>query len=178
MKKMITLLLVGLLVGSLLPGAASAGKGKKKKKPKPQVEEGSIALPAPWIDDSGCYAGLYRRISILSGESDPHKGTIGYSFDVDKKTWNKPFFLEGDGNGDLDIYFYTELGTPEDVITDPGAAGNPPSVSFNDRNTDGEYGKVPPEMNKVIICMMTEGSETSFTYTAGKGIKLPDWAQE
>ena len=53
MKKSIVLALSAALISSLLHPATAAGKK--------QVVEGSIALPAPYTDDTGCYA-------VLTGE--------------------------------------------------------------------------------------------------------------
>lgn len=173
-KKLMTLALAGMLVVALVPGAAEAGKKKKKSKPVVQTVEGSVPLPAPYTDDSGCYAGLHRRGSILTnGQANE---VIGYEFEVDEKTWGKPFFLEitgGQGSVDLDIYFYSEFGTQDDVINDPLNAGTPYTVSFNTRDNVGESGEVPADMTKVIVCMMAGGAAATFTYNAGDGVKAP-----
>lgn len=170
MKKLIGLAVAAVAVASLIPAASAA--------PKKQVEKGTLALPAPFTDDTGCYAGLHRRFAILTTGA-VKQSPIGYHFDVDPATWNKNFLLQVDGSqgaaaADMDIYFYNKFGTPEDVAGDPLAAGAPVTVSYNTREAGGEFGKVPPDMTKIIVCMMGNGAlNASFTYTAGKGVKAP-----
>ena len=165
MKKALTLLIAGSLAMGLLPGTATAGKPK-------QTETGTIIAPAPFTDDSGCFAGLHRRGAILTQENN--NGLVGWHFDVDPKTWNKKFVLEpsgGFGDVDMDILFYQEFGTPQQVVEDPGGAGAPASISFATREPGGESGKVPPTFKKVIICIYAGaqggGGGADFTYTAG-----------
>ena len=164
MKKLLTISLAGVLAASLLVPSAHAG-GKK------QTVEGMIALPAPYTDDTGCFAGLHRRGAILSQENN--NGVIGWHFDVDPATANKKFVLEAAGQGyvDLDILFYQKFGTPEDVVNDPGGAGAPASLGFQTRAAGGEKGKVPKGYPKAIICMyggaQGAGLGATFTYTAG-----------
>lgn len=165
MKKTIALLIAATLGLAVFPAAAGAGKPK-------QTEEGTILLPAPFIDDTGCYAGLHRRGAIMTMENN--NGVIGWHFDVDPKTWKKKFVLEpsgGFGTVDMDILFYQEFGTPEDVVSDPGGAGAPATVGFQTREPGGESGKVPPQFNKVIICIysgaQSQGGGADFVYTAG-----------
>ena len=173
MKKIVTLGLTALLAGSLLPSSATAAKAKQQK------VSGSIALPAPFTDNTGCYAGLHRRFAIVTQEQV--NGVIGYHFDLDPATLGKPFVLEatgGQGTVDLDIVFYYEFGTIEDVVGDPLNAGAPVSTSFNTREPGGESGIVPKgEYTKAIVCMyggdMGAGAGATFEYTAGKGVKLP-----
>jgi hypothetical protein len=155
---------------------ATAAKKKKKKKTYVQTQEGSIVLPAPFPTDmSGCYAGLHRRIAVATGTED-HNGVVGYSFDIDKRTWNKRFtlaLLEGQGDADLDIHFYTEFGTAEQA-TDPAYA--PPAFAYETRKPGGEKGKVPAKMTRAIVCIYggdpgggpTGGAQASFKYVAGK----------
>jgi hypothetical protein len=172
MKRAAVVMMAGALVLALA-GDAGAGKGKQQK------VEGSVVFPAPFADDSGCYAGLHRRALILTQGNN--NGIIGYHFDVDKKTWNKPFSLEvtgGQGDVDLDIYFYlADYGTVEQVVTDPLAAGAPPSMQYNTREPGGEAAIVPKQAKHVIVCMyggqQGAGFDASFTYTAGKGVKAP-----
>lgn len=165
MKKKVAILIAAALGLGMLPGAATAGKPK-------QSVEGMIALPAPYTDDSGCFAGLHRRGAIVSQENN--NGVIGWHFDVDPKTWNKKFVLEpsgGFGTVDMDILFYQEFGTMEDVVNDPGGAGAPASISFATREAGGEGGKVPKTFTKAIICIYSggqyQGGGANFTYTAG-----------
>ncbi len=166
MKKVITLGLAALVAGSLVPASATAGK------PKQQKVEGKIAMMAPYAGSglATCYAGLHRRTAILSQERV--NGVVGYHFDVEPATIGKPFVLEvtgGQGGVDLDITFYTEFGTVEQA-TDTAYA--PSNYGYETRAAGGEAGTVPEGMTKAIVCMHT-GAGATFTYTAGKGVKLP-----
>ena len=148
MKKLITLAVAAGLILAVVP-SASAGK-----KPR-QTETGLVVAPAPYTDDTGCYAGLHRRGNILTQGNN--NGPIGHHFEVDPKTWNKPFTLEvagtAAGSADLDIYFYlSDLGTPQQVVEDPQNAGSPPTISFNTREAGGEADKVPAQAKHVIVC--------------------------
>ncbi|MGH2753763.1 MAG: hypothetical protein ACRDLB_04960 [Actinomycetota bacterium] len=96
-------------------------------------------------------------------------GVVGFHFDVDPATWKKKFRLtpaEGEA-ADIDITFYAEFGTPEQA-TDTAYA--PANFSYEERNEEGEFGKVPPDMNKAIVCMKV-GQDVDFDYMAGKGVK-------
>jgi hypothetical protein len=175
-RRIVCAVLAASLVLALMPGAAT---GKRHRRPPPQKEQGTILMPAPWTDDTGCFAGLHRRVGIMTGRAND--GWVGAHFDVARRTWNRNFVLEvtgGSGYVDLDIYFYLGgWGTPEDVITDPGQAGAPPSVSFNTREEGGEAGKVPEGARSVIICMYGGGRgmgfDASWEYRAGRGVRLP-----
>ena len=164
MKKVITLLVAGALGLGVLPATAGAGAPK-------QTVEGIIALPAPYTDDSGCFAGLHRRGAIATQENN--NGVVGWHFDVDPKTVGKKFVLEpsgGLGDVDMDILFYDRFGTVED-LQDPLAAGSPASTGYQNREIGGETGKVPPMKPKAIICIyggqQGAGGGATFTYTAG-----------
>ncbi|MDQ3916145.1 MAG: hypothetical protein M3323_12610 [Actinomycetota bacterium] len=171
MKKLAALALGGLVAAALVPNATAAA-------PKQQKVSGSIALPAPYTDNSGCYAGLQRRVAILS--QGLVNGGIGYHFDLDPATIGKPFVLEptgGQSHVDLDITFYYKFGTPEDVAGDPLNAGSPVNTSFNTREAGGESGIIPKgEYTKAIVCMyggdQGAGAAATFDYTAGKGVKV------
>ena len=172
MKKLVTLALGGLVAASLVPNATAAA-------PPPQSVSGSIALPAPFTDNTGCFAGLHRRFAIVTQEQV--NGVFGYHFDLDPATLGKPFVLEvtgGQGTVDMDINFYYEFGTVEDVVNDPQGAGAPVSSTFATREPGGESGIVPKgDYTKAIVCVyggdQGAGAAATFEYTAGKGVKLP-----
>lgn len=168
MKKVLTIALASLLAASLLAPASAA--------PKKQTVEGTVVTPLPFIDDSGCFAGAHRRIAIITQEQV--NGITGYHFEVEKFTEGGTFTLEptgGLGEVDLDIYFYQEFGTVDDVINDPGGAGAPATVQFNTREPGGEAGEVPPGHPKVIVCMyggqQGGGAGASFVYEATAPVK-------
>lgn len=176
MKKLAITALAVVTAAALLPIGTAGAAGKKHKQ---QTVEGNILLPAPFLNDSGCYAGLYRRHNAFTMGAG--QGSNGYHFEVDEKTWKKPFVLEttgGQGHVDLDIYFYLDdLTTAEDFITQGGDPAPPAAISYNTREAGGEADLVPEMAENVIVCMYGGGQGTgfgaSFTYTAGKGVKLP-----
>ncbi len=168
MKKSLAIALGALMAASVLGPATAA-------KPSPQVVEGRIAIPARHPD--GCYTGLSRHLWSLFGESS--NGAVGWTFDVDKTTWNKPFFLEstgGVGNVDLDLTYYLgDFATREEFINDPPPAA-PGVAEFETHEGPGEAGKVPKGAIKAVVCVFAgeagQGAVgTSFKYSAGKGVK-------
>ena len=174
MKKILILMMTAVLALTVVQGAAIAGKKKATR----QSVDGMAAVPAPYTDNTGCYAGIQRRVAIASQEMA--KGVIGDNFDVDPGTIGKPFTLDvtgGQGDVDLDIYFYEKFGTVDDVTGDPVNAGSPYTLSFNTREAGGEFGIVPDNVTKVIVCMYGgpehAGVGATFHYEAGKGVKLP-----
>ncbi|MFN2389657.1 MAG: hypothetical protein ABR575_08665, partial [Actinomycetota bacterium] len=69
MRRFLAVLLAGLLVGSFMSTGALAGKKKKKK--VTQTVSGHIYLPATHpANDGGCFAGLHRRVLLLSNGSE------------------------------------------------------------------------------------------------------------
>ena len=167
MKKLIALALAVTAAVPLLSTGAQAGKPV-------QTEEGSIALPAPFAQGTfdGCWGGLTRRGTGQTGGAV--NGVTGYVFDIDKKSWNKPFKLEvtgGEGVVDLDPFLYIHYPGPEETPNDPVNGGTPSSIDFQTREEGGESGKVPPNTTKAIVCMYAgpthQGFNAAFTYTAG-----------
>lgn len=178
MKRFVIAILAGLIGAALLPQAADAGKAKQ------QHVEGSIALPAPFYGEAqgtnACWGGMHRRV-ITVGQGNP-QGLVGYHFDIDKATWNKPFVLEptgGMGTVDLDLFLYLHMPPLDEVPNDPVNFGTPVSVDFLTREAGGEHGIVPPNTVKAIVCLYGgtfggyAGANATFEYTAGKGVKLP-----
>src|SRR5688572_8972161 len=108
MRKIVSLAVVGVLALSALGAPATAAKKKKKVK---QSVDGSVAVPTVHQDTTKCYAGIHRRIETAS--SGNGQGVTGYHFDIDKKTWNKPFALKttSETPADIDIYFYMHYPT-------------------------------------------------------------------
>ena len=162
MKKAIAVLIAAAVGLALLPATAGAGKPK-------QTVEGSIAGAARHPD--GCYSGVHRRLQALSQQNA--NGLVGYDFDVDKKTWNKPFALEltgGVGYVDLDITYY--LGERETLEDFQGGDPAPPAtVAFETHEEGGEKGKVPNGAVYAIVCIYQSengaGAMADFTYAAG-----------
>ncbi|MEA2475816.1 MAG: hypothetical protein QOC87_15 [Actinomycetota bacterium] len=171
MRKLVALGLSAMIAGSLLAGPAHAAKAK------PQTVSGTIAAPAPFTDDTGCFAGITRRIAILTGEQ-AGSGAVGYYFNIDAATAGKPFNLSATSPlaaPDLDITFYQKFGTTDDVTGDPTGAGAPASIGFATRAAGGEHGIVPKGYPKAIICVYAGdqggSAAANFTYTAGPGVK-------
>lgn len=171
MRKLIAALSGVVIAASIVAGSAAAA-------PKKQQVEGSIVLPAPFTDDSGCFSGVHRRANAVAMGN--HNGVIGYSFPVDKATWKKPFKLDVSGGQggyiDMDITFYlAPLTTLDDVVAAGGDPPAPPAVSVATRKAGGESGVVPKGAIDVIVCMYGGpsgvGFAADFTYAAGKGVK-------
>lgn len=168
MKRLIGIVTSGFAVLALAGAPVGAA-------PKQQTVEGSIAAPARHPD--GCYTGLQRHATSLGGEES--NGAIGWTFSVEKFTWNKNFTLEptgGVGTVDLDLTFYLgEFATRDEWIANPAPAP-PASISFEEHGQPGEKGKVPKGALYGIVCIYldeTAGTALNvpFTYTAGKGVK-------
>ena len=165
MKKLVSLVAVGLIASTALSGAAVAGKKKGVR----QDVSGAIAMQAPPAETTdnpnGCYAGVHRRIAVAS--QGQVNGVVGYNFDVDPGTWNKKFRLTPGQAVDIDITFYSDFGTVEQAADRTYA---PYNVGFETRDNAGEVGVVPPDTTKVIVCMKT-GQQATFDYSAGAGVK-------
>jgi len=139
-----------------------------------QEVTGEIQQPAYYFDPNTqevtCYSGKHRRGAVLTDGAN--QGVDGYHFDVDQKTIGKNFVLTadgGEGTPDLDITFYDEFGTPEQ-LADPTYA--PVSVAFETRGPGGETGTVPAGMKLAIVCML-DGANVPFTYKTGASGSVP-----
>jgi len=154
MRKLLILAAVSVLA------ALPAGEAIAKKKAAHQHVEGALALPHPSTE--GC---VYRTQRMLFGAlGNAVNGVIGYTFEVDPKTAGKPFKLEVSDGAGVDISFYAEVNN----ASDPTSA--PSNLPFETAGPGGESGEVPPGFPYAFVCM-TEGTQASFTYTAGSGVK-------
>jgi hypothetical protein len=165
MKKLASLVALGLVASTALSGAAVAGKAKGAR----QDVSGTILMQAPPSDatnnPNGCYAGVHRRLAVASQERV--NGVVGYHFEIDPGTWKKKFRLTPGSAVDIDITFYSEFGTLEQA-TDTAYA--PLNYTFEERDNEGEAGVVPVDVTRAIVCMKT-GQNATFTYSAGAGVK-------
>ena len=164
MKKLALLVVAGAVL-TALPGAAVAGK-----KAAHQHVTGNIAMQAPPADatdnPNGCYSGVHRRLAVASQMQI--NGIVGFHFEVDPATWGKKFRLTPVTEGvDIDITFYEAFGTTEQAAETSYAPAN---FGFEERNTDGEAGKVPANMTMAIVCMKA-GQNADLLYEAGAGVK-------
>lgn len=169
MRKASALVIAAALATTLLVAPAPAA-------PKQQKVEGTILVPARHPD--GCYTGLQRHLTSLFGEMS--NGLLGWAFQVDKATWNKPFKLDGTGVGhvDLDLTFYLgEFATQDEWLNNPAPAP-PANQNYEEHGQSGEKGKVPKFALWGIVCIYADETAqppsavgVDFTYTAGKGVK-------
>ena len=168
MKKLVGTAVAGLMAFALVGGPAAAGKATQ------QHVEGTIALRAPFANQEeqleSCYAGVHRRLSLVAGEQA--RGIVGWDFEIDPGTYNKPFKLEvAGGAADLDLTFYMNgLGSVQDHVDNPPWGSTLATVDFEERGNEGEAGIVPKGATHAIVCMF-DGSQSSFMYMAGKGVK-------
>lgn len=155
MKKLVAAAATAILIAAPVQSAVAG-----KKAAAHQHVEGTIALPQGGNAAATC---VYRAQRTLFANGGPN-GVAGYTFEVDPATAGKKFKLEaGDGVG-LDISFYAEMGD----TTDPATA--PANYPYEAPGPGGEAGTVPAGYPIAFVCM-TEGTNGSFTYTAGKGVK-------
>jgi hypothetical protein len=158
MKKLIALAVTGLL--AVAPASAlGAKKGVR------QEMQGDVIAPTPYPTDGTCFSRLARTTNLASNGAV--NGVVGFTFDIDPRTAGKKFQLHQTGGADdvdLDLVYYADLGS----LDDPNAA--PAFMAYETREAGGEVGTVPAGMTKAIVCM-ANGSQASFHYMAGKGIK-------
>lgn len=156
MRRLIALVGVAAFIAGALSVPAVAGKKAVR-----QTVEGSILVPQGGNAAATCVYRAQRVLYIAMGEQV--NGVFGYTFTVDPGTVNKKFTLEGSAGAGLDISFYGELGT------DP-TADAPGNYAYENPGVGGESGLVPAGFPNAFVCL-TEGPNSTFTYTAGKGVK-------
>ena len=161
MRKLATAGIAAALIISMHGGGAAAAKKAAR-----QEVAGSIATPMAVPVENVCNTGAHRRTTHLSDGAMPD-GVVGYDFEVDPKTVNKPFVLTTDDPAaDFDITFYTAVGNDDDPTV------NPQYIDFETRAKGGEGGTVPKGYGYAFVCLY-EGQNSNFQYVAGKGVKAP-----
>ncbi len=154
-------ILIALVASQLLHLAPSLAK-----KPSPRQEViGEILLGTP-----DCSKGIHRRAHLVLG--DPVNGNTAYRFDVDPKTWRRPFVLEPTpgievtGTDLMVVFYYGDLGAPTD---------DDPRATLFWENAGGETGYVPTDSTEafVLFCQGSQyidnpsgGLQAGFTYIA------------
>jgi hypothetical protein len=151
------------LVAALLAGATA----DPKQPTGGQEESGQVigATPHPQ-DPAVCFQGIVRRMN-MAAQGNYNGPIFGAIFDVDKSTWGGKFKLKitdsMTGTEDIDLYLYKDFGPwiPDDPIA------NSPTIlaTYQERNTKGEAGKIPPGTTKAAICLWS-GIEVSWEYKA------------
>jgi hypothetical protein len=158
MRKKLLIAVLAALVVSVMPATAAV--------PAAQEESGIVVGPSPHPQDPNvCFQGVVRRMSMAAQGlyTGPAFGAI---FDVDDSTWGGKFKLTRTdaamGDEDIDIYFFKTFG---EIADDP--AMNSPTIlmQYDERNTDGEAGIIPPETTKAIVCLWS-GLEAGWEYEA------------
>lgn len=155
MRKLVATATIALLLAAPVQSAFAG-----KKKASHQHVEGTITLPQGGNAAATC---VYRTQRALLQAGGPN-GVVGYTFDVDPGTVGKKFKLEAGSGIGLDISFYADMGD----ATDPSTA--PANYPYENPGPGGESGTVPAGFPIAFVCM-TEGTNGSFSYMAGKGVK-------
>lgn len=156
MRKVIALSAACLMVAGAFGGVATAGK--KKAAARQQVE-GTVMIPQGGNAAATCVYRAQRTLYIAAGEQI--NGIVGHTFEVDPKTVGLPFKLEASDGTGFDISFYADLGDPTDPTTAPA------NMPYEETGLGGEEGTVPEGFPIAFVCM-TDGTNGSFSYTAGK----------
>jgi hypothetical protein len=135
------------------------------KKSVRQEVSGEIMVGTP-----DCSKGIHRRAHLLFGGST--NGVTAYRFDVDSKTWNRPFVLEATPGVELAgtdlmlVFYYGDLGAPTD---------DDPRATLFYEHKGGETGYVPADATEafVLFCQgstyldnPSAGLQAAFTYVA------------
>lgn len=135
--------------------AAAAVPALAGEAPLPAAEQkqvGSVAAPVALV------ARVPRTLALTDRSSN---GLTGFAFEVDPATIGGPFALkvtsDPTGQGDLQIGFYSSLGTAQEPGTVTG--------EFLTEAKGGEKGYVP-EGTKTVLVYLNVGAQVGFSYAA------------
>lgn len=150
MRVRTALVVLGLSATGLLPAVADSPAAPAA--PAPQSVTGSIAAPSAIVARSP------RTLALTDRRSN---GLTGYVFDVDPATVGGAFSLKVTSDpttqGDLQVGFYSDLGTAQDAATLAG--------EYVTEATGGEAGFVP-EGTRYVLVYLYVGAQVGFSYTA------------
>lgn len=150
MSRKLSLLLLGAMLVAFAPGGAP-----EDGRPSGFVQ-GTIQFPTRFTDAEGGWPGLVRRVWNCSAATN---GTIGYVAEIFPESWGGYFttseITDDTGEGDLDIFFYSEFG-------DCGGQAAPVTVA-EFQNDGPEAGFVPEGATKAVF-FTAEGVDLRFTY--------------
>lgn len=145
MRRLAVVLALSCCAAAAVPALAAEETGKG------QLVAGEVAAPVALV------ARVPRTLALTDRSTN---GLTGFAFDVDPATVGGPFTLketaDATGLGDLQIGFYSDLGTVDQPAVVAGeflGAG------------DGEQGYVP-EGAKVALVYLASGADVAFGYAA------------
>jgi hypothetical protein len=179
------LLCIAIAVVLVVPGGASAKRASGKT--FTQTIEGSVALSESywgalvwaWVPGANANEGYCGEGPIAHFLGLPN-GTIGFHFEVDKRTRGRIFVLAPTSayeDKNLDIYFYADrLKTMASGDSQPGAYR---IEQYRGGGPGGEFGFVPKEAVDALVCLQSvhsrsvDGRGVAFTYEAGDGVEWP-----
>ena len=156
------LLVAGLLLGLLTLVAqpvTAAPLGEEI-----QTTPGTIAAPTRFTDGEGGFPGAGRRAYVVNPATN---GTVMFVINVDPLTWGGQFVIDtvtdATGSGDMDVYFYEDLGGLDNAGTDVV------TTAEYDAGGPGETGFIPFGTEKAIV-FTANGVRSAFTY---HGFSMP-----
>lgn len=125
-----------------------------------QTVPGSIAAPTRFTDGEAGFPGAGRRAYLVNPATN---GTVMYVVNVDEASWGGQFVIDtvadATGSGDIDLYFYEELGGLDNAGT--GVV----TTAEYDTGGPGETGFIPPG-TKYAITFTPNAVRSTFTYHA------------
>jgi hypothetical protein len=136
-----------------------------------QTVTGTVAAPTRFTNPDQGFPGVARRLYLAHPATN---GATGFMFDVDPKTWGGAFRFasvsDATGQADLDIYFYSDLGTiGARAVGEPGLPVS--TAEYGARGAGGDTGFIPAGSTKALV-FTYNGVASSFTYEASAMPKI------
>lgn len=164
MRKAIITLVFALVLPLLMVSVATADQGPSHSPGGEEVQtiDGTIALPTRFIDLSGGFPGLGRRLFQCSHNTN---GVVSYIAPIDERSWGGPFEITDVTasattpdipDADIDVFIYEELADCEF----PGAA--PVTLAEYDGPGPGEVGFIP-ERSRFAVIYTPTAFDAAFT---------------